>query len=161
MLEWEGKDRANIYYKRFSFTNPSLSPRSIATKTIDLEQGPLEQFPHSQEAYLRQLGLPTKLMKSVVTLQRDYRICKEGQKLSSEQARLLKAFEIEMAEISFSVDSVWCDGKFEIINPHAMDTRMDEGSDSDEDDEDDDEDNNNNNNNNNNSNTNKFVFVKE
>lgn len=34
---------------------------SVATTTIKLEKGPLNQFPHNMEPYLRQLGLPTKL----------------------------------------------------------------------------------------------------
>lgn len=34
---------------------------STATTTIRLTEGPLKQFPHNMEPYLRQLGLPTKL----------------------------------------------------------------------------------------------------
>lgn len=34
-----------------------------AQMDITLEEGPLEQFPHSMEPQLRQLGLPTALKK--------------------------------------------------------------------------------------------------
>lgn len=34
-----------------------------ATYTVSLDTGPLEQFPHSMEPQLRQLGLPTALKK--------------------------------------------------------------------------------------------------
>lgn len=34
-----------------------------ATFTVNLDPGPLEQFPHSMEPQLRQLGLPTALKK--------------------------------------------------------------------------------------------------
>lgn len=34
-----------------------------ATFTVNLDPGPLEQFPHSMEPQLRQLGLPTTLKK--------------------------------------------------------------------------------------------------
>lgn len=34
-----------------------------ATFTVSLDPGPLEQFPHSMEPQLRQLGLPTALKK--------------------------------------------------------------------------------------------------
>ncbi|MBZ3875614.1 mRNA turnover protein 4-like protein [Sciurus carolinensis] len=51
---------------------------------------------------LRQLGLPTALKRSVVTLLSDYKVCKEGDVLTLEQACVLKLFEYEMAE--FKVD---------------------------------------------------------
>lgn len=34
-----------------------------ATLTVSLDPGPLEQFPHSMEPQLRQLGLPTALRR--------------------------------------------------------------------------------------------------
>lgn len=40
----------------------------IATKTIELSEGPLPQFPFSNEYQLRQLGLPTKLEKGVIEI---------------------------------------------------------------------------------------------
>lgn len=36
-----------------------------ATYTVSLDTGPLEQFPHSMEPQLRQLGLPTALKKGM------------------------------------------------------------------------------------------------
>lgn len=36
-----------------------------ATLTVGLDAGPLEQFPHSMEPQLRQLGLPTALKKGL------------------------------------------------------------------------------------------------
>lgn len=33
---------------------------------VTLDEGPLEQFPHSMEPQLRQLGLPTALKKGMV-----------------------------------------------------------------------------------------------
>lgn len=36
-----------------------------ATFTVTLDPGPLEQFPHSMEPQLRQLGLPTALKRGM------------------------------------------------------------------------------------------------
>ncbi len=65
---------------------------SRATSTVTLPAGPLPQFPHSLEPQLRQLGLPTALKKGVVQLlgEEGHTVCREGDVLTSEQARLLK-----------------------------------------------------------------------
>ena len=56
-----------------------------------LNQGPMEQFPHSIEPQLRALGLPTSLKRGVVHLiAEEYTVCKKGDILTSEQARILK-----------------------------------------------------------------------
>jgi len=68
-----------------------------------ISQGPLEQFIHSMEPQLRQLGLPTTLKKGlvhfffhylchiigVIVLLSDHIVCKKGDTLTPEQARLL------------------------------------------------------------------------
>lgn len=36
---------------------------NLATKDVDLDEGPLEYFPHSMEPFLRKLGLPVVLQK--------------------------------------------------------------------------------------------------
>ncbi|NXY51200.1 MRT4 protein, partial [Ceuthmochares aereus] len=78
-----------------------------ATYTVSLDTGPLEQFPHSMEPQLRQLGLPTALKKGVVMLLSDYEVCKEGDVLTPEQARILKLFGYEMAEFKVTIKFVW------------------------------------------------------
>ncbi|XP_073512299.1 mRNA turnover protein 4 homolog [Phyllobates terribilis] len=78
-----------------------------ATYGVVLDEGPLEQFTHSMEPQLRQLGLPTALKKGVVTLLSDYEVCKEGDTLTPEQARTLKLFGYQMAEFKVSIKSMW------------------------------------------------------
>lgn len=65
-----------------------------ATKTVTLAAGPVlnfegEPFPHSMEPQLRSCGLGTKLVKGVPTIEEDYVVCRKGEKLSAEKARLL------------------------------------------------------------------------
>lgn len=64
----------------------------IASESIVLPEGPLPDFSHSIEPHMRQLGMPTALQKGVVTLIKDYEVCKPGQPLTPEQARILKLF---------------------------------------------------------------------
>uniref|UniRef100_A0A4W4FTS0 Ribosome assembly factor mrt4 n=1 Tax=Electrophorus electricus TaxID=8005 RepID=A0A4W4FTS0_ELEEL len=80
---------------------------NVAEMAVTLDEGPLEQFTHSMEPQLRQLGLPTALKKGVVTLLQDYEVCKEGDVLTPEQARILKLFGIEMSEFKVSIKCMW------------------------------------------------------
>ncbi|XP_040182723.1 mRNA turnover protein 4 homolog [Rana temporaria] len=78
-----------------------------ATFSVALDAGPLEQFTHSMEPQLRQLGLPTALKKGVVTLLSDYEVCKDKDTLTPEQARLLKLFGYQMAEFKVTLKAMW------------------------------------------------------
>jgi len=80
---------------------------TLATETVVLPEGPLEQFPHSMEPHLRSLGLPTSLKRGVVTLIKDYTVCQEGQMLNPEQAKILKLLAMPMSEFRLVLDSVW------------------------------------------------------
>lgn len=53
-----------------------------------LVSGPLA-FPHTMEPKLRELGLPVKLVKGVVTLMKDHTICQQGAVLDPKQTKLL------------------------------------------------------------------------
>ncbi|CAL1288209.1 unnamed protein product [Larinioides sclopetarius] len=86
---------------------------NIATEDVILPEGPLPQFPHSLESYLRQLGLPTTLKKGVIHLVKEHVVCTEGDRLSPETARILKLLGYEMAEFRVGIMSVWSqDGSF-------------------------------------------------
>lgn len=82
-----------------------------ATISVKLEEGPLKQFPHSLEPYLRQLGMPTKLEKGVVTLVKDFEVCKEGQILTPEQAKLLELLDYRLAAFKLIIKGFWINGQ--------------------------------------------------
>ncbi|KAI9505156.1 mRNA turnover and ribosome assembly protein [Coemansia spiralis] len=56
-----------------------------------------EPFPNNMEPQLRQLGMPTMLRQGKITIDYDYVICEEGDKLTPQQAHLLKHFWEKMA----------------------------------------------------------------
>lgn len=56
------KDEVIEWFNSFSIEDYARSGFKTPA-TIKLEEGPLKQFPHSQEPYLRKLGMPTKLDK--------------------------------------------------------------------------------------------------
>jgi len=90
----------------------------IATETITLDKGPLNQFSYAMETHLRLLGLTTKLEKGVIYLEKDETICDEGDTLTSDQSHLLKLLGIEMAEFKITIEACWSqDDHFEEIVP--------------------------------------------
>ncbi|KAG0254194.1 mRNA turnover 4 [Mortierella polycephala] len=84
-----------------------------ANSTYIVPAGPVhrgeEIFPHNMEPQLRSLGMPTVLNNGIVTLLNDYRVCKEGQTLTPEQAQLLKLFNVQMAEFQVTLKSYYHD----------------------------------------------------
>ncbi|KAL6003281.1 hypothetical protein ACLOJK_023504 [Asimina triloba] len=64
---------------------------------VELKEGPLEQFTHEMEPFLRKQGMPVRLNKGVVELVSDFVVCEEGQPLSPESARLLRLLGEKMA----------------------------------------------------------------
>lgn len=66
----------------------------IATETIELNAGLLEQFPHCMEPHLRKLGLPTRLQRGIPELLQDFVVCTEGKPLTANQANILVSIRV-------------------------------------------------------------------
>ncbi|KAK7119069.1 hypothetical protein R3I94_021047 [Phoxinus phoxinus] len=129
------KDEVQEYFSEFKEIDYARAG-SVATMAVTLDEGPLEQFPHSMEPQLRQLGLPTALKKGVVTLIKDFEVCKEGDTLTPEQARILKLFGNEMAEFKLSIKCMWNSesGDFEkLADGDVEETRKEEAEEDSED----------------------------
>ncbi|KAF9596504.1 hypothetical protein IFM89_012235 [Coptis chinensis] len=62
---------------------------STITEKVELKEGPLDQFTHEMEPFLRKQGMPVRLNKGVVELVSDFVVCEEGSSLSPESARIL------------------------------------------------------------------------
>jgi mRNA turnover protein 4 len=81
---------------------------------VTIHAGPLEQFQHTMEPQLRKLGLHTSLKKGVIHLDTDFDVCKKGDKLNPEQARLLVNFEDDL-KINYLKEFIFLFFKIEII----------------------------------------------
>lgn len=74
----------------------------------------LEALSATLEPQLRKAGMPTKLRGGTVLLScAQYTICKEGDILTADQARLLKCMGIKMASFRVAIIGHLVDGKFE------------------------------------------------
>ncbi|KNA21428.1 hypothetical protein SOVF_043330 [Spinacia oleracea] len=67
-----------------------------ATEKVELKEGPLSQFSHEMEPFLRKQGMPVRLNKGVVELISDFVVCEEGNPLSPESSRILRLLGIKM-----------------------------------------------------------------
>lgn len=70
----------------------------IANREIVKEKGELEGYPTSMYEHLRKLKIPVEINKGKLELKDDFRICKENEKLTVEQAESLKIFGIKLAK---------------------------------------------------------------
>jgi mRNA turnover protein 4 len=117
----------------------------VATQTVELPAGPLPNFGHSMEPHLRKLGMPTRLNKGVIELDRHFTVCKEGATLTPEQAKILKLLEIKMSQFSMALKCIWKrtsdfavgEGAFEMIAAEGSSGQADNNDDNDDDDNDD------------------------
>ncbi|XP_058487269.1 mRNA turnover protein 4 homolog [Solea solea] len=126
------KDEVQEYFNSFKEMDYARAGNK-AQMDVTLDEGPLEQFPHSMEPQLRQLGLPTALKKGVVTLLKEHDVCKDGDVLTPEQARILKLFGFEMAEFRVQIKCVWNSETTEIENFAAEEESMQQNEDDNDD----------------------------
>uniref|UniRef100_M4C3P0 Ribosome assembly factor mrt4 n=1 Tax=Hyaloperonospora arabidopsidis (strain Emoy2) TaxID=559515 RepID=M4C3P0_HYAAE len=109
------RDEVVDYFAKLSVSD---YPRAgfVATDTITIPEGPLPQFIGSMLESLRGLGLPVDLKNGVVMLSRNYTICKSGQTLTPEQAKLLVHFDHKLAEFKLVMLSVWSKDTYERLS---------------------------------------------
>mmetsp|Transcript_18892 Transcript_18892/g.75889 ORF Transcript_18892/g.75889 Transcript_18892/m.75889 type:complete len:221 (-) Transcript_18892:174-836(-) len=88
----------------------------VSSEEVVIEKGKLEEFKVSQEAHLRELGLPVSIVRGDVVLLADYKVCSEGETLTPEKAKLLEHRGIEMAVFKLTPICCWKkDEGFELL----------------------------------------------
>lgn len=75
----------------------------VATETVKLDEGELDMFVHSQEPNLRLLGLPVTVKRGKVILLQDFTVCKEGDVLTPERAKLLEYLGYKLAKFALTL----------------------------------------------------------
>ncbi|XP_073041540.1 uncharacterized protein [Primulina eburnea] len=95
---------------------------SVATEKVELKEGPLEQFTHEMEPFLRKQGMPVRLNKGVVEIVSDFMICEEGKPISPESSRILRLLGIKMATFKLYLVCRWSSEEFEIYKEGLEDS---------------------------------------
>ncbi|PSR76744.1 hypothetical protein PHLCEN_2v8229 [Hermanssonia centrifuga] len=94
-----------------------------ASQTLVLPAGPVmqqhstppEPFPHNEEPQLRKLGLHTKMVRGVPTLDNPHTVCEKGKVLTPEQTQLLKLVGVKMVEFRIALRARWAETNGEVV----------------------------------------------
>uniref|UniRef100_A0A0N5AMJ5 Ribosome assembly factor mrt4 n=1 Tax=Syphacia muris TaxID=451379 RepID=A0A0N5AMJ5_9BILA len=102
-------DSINSVIKFFSnYQEPDYAVGGeISTKTVELNADSLSRFPSTMEPKLRKLGLPTRLERGVITLLSNFTVSREGDKLTVEQAKILKLLGEKISVFKMNVLGYW------------------------------------------------------
>ncbi|XP_058752342.1 uncharacterized protein LOC131625505 [Vicia villosa] len=106
----EEVERLFNQFEEFDFARTG----GIATEKVELKEGPLDQFTHEMEPFLRKQGMPVRLNKGVVELVSDFVVCEEGKPLSPEAARILRLMGVKMATFKLNLVCRWSADDFEL-----------------------------------------------
>ncbi|KAJ8767718.1 hypothetical protein K2173_020658 [Erythroxylum novogranatense] len=109
-LPKEEVERLFREYEEYDFARTGTS----ATEKVELMEGPLDQFTHEMEPFLRKQGMPVRLNKGVVELVSDFVVCEEGKPLSPESARILRLLGMKMATFRLHLICRWSPEDFEL-----------------------------------------------
>ncbi|KAJ2787143.1 mRNA turnover and ribosome assembly protein [Coemansia interrupta] len=128
-------DDVETIKKHFDSVSAKDYPRAgnIATYRVVVPGGEVlrgytkESFPNNMEPELRQLGMPTLLRAGKITIESDFVICEKGDRLTSQQSRLLKHFWEQMAEFKVKLLCYWHNnGDFVELESNPQATRKTE-----------------------------------
>ena len=94
-----------------SVTHPDFANAGFeATEDFVVPEGPLPQFNYSMDGFLREIGLPVQLQNGTIVCIRDHQVCKQGEPLTKNQAKVLKQFDIKMGTYFMEPIAVWENG---------------------------------------------------
>ncbi|EPS93383.1 hypothetical protein FOMPIDRAFT_1136298 [Fomitopsis schrenkii] len=96
---------------------------NTASQTYIIPAGPVmqqhstppEPFPHNEEPQLRKLGLRTRMVRGVPTLDAPHTVCEEGKTLTPEQAQLLKLIGVKMVRFRVGLRARWQAASGEVV----------------------------------------------
>lgn len=108
---------------------------NIASRDVILPEGPVlqhhtappEPMAHSEEPQLRRLGLHTKMVRGVPTLEAPHRVCTKGKPLTSEQAQLLKLVGEKMVVFQVHLKARWDSVSGEVVEIESKEPRAGSG----------------------------------
>ena len=114
-LLFTNEENVEEYFNNFS-SKDFARAGAVAPKTIALPKGPeaLETLSFAMEPHLRQLGLPTKLVRQKIHLIDEVTLAEEGKVITAENAKILKLLGHRLAEFKLKVVAKWTAATHEV-----------------------------------------------
>lgn len=87
----------------------------VAKSEVTVKNEMMDSFPGSMMEQLRKLGMPVEIKEGKVVLQdkrAKWRLCAQGETLSTDQCKLLTHFNIPMASFKVQPVCYWSNGEF-------------------------------------------------
>lgn len=106
------RDQIVKFFQDFKILDYARSGE-IATETVHIPAGPVPNMPHSLEERLLSLNLPIEIKDGVINFRYEHTICKQGDVLTPEQAKILKHFDKPLSEFHVNLRCFWSNGTFE------------------------------------------------
>jgi len=94
-----------------------------APDDVVLPPGPIDAVP-SMEIQYRKLGLPTELKNGVVSLREEHYLCRKGELINVEQAKLLKLFDHKLSTFQIQLVCSLGDDGFETLLDESADSKL-------------------------------------
>ncbi|GAM17856.1 hypothetical protein SAMD00019534_010310, partial [Acytostelium subglobosum LB1] len=109
----DSKDTVLSYFNTYK-ENDFARAGFIPEETITRPEGKID-MPHTQETYLRKLGMPTSLKNGVILLEREFDLATAGVALTPDQARLLQLFDMKLSDFKFNLIGFWNNGEYTML----------------------------------------------
>lgn len=114
------------FFEDFKIVDFARSGEQI-NETFIVPAGPVESMPHSLEERLLSLNLPIEVREGHINFRQEHVVCKKGDVLTPEQAKVLKHFDKPLSEFKVNLRCFWSNGKFESFGEGSDDEgEMDE-----------------------------------
>ncbi len=93
-----------------SKTPAPAKPGAVVPKDVVIPAGPTSLAPGPLVGEMQALGIPARIEKGKVTIQKDYTVLKAGEVITEQLARILNALGIEPLEVGLNLLAAYEDG---------------------------------------------------
>jgi mRNA turnover protein 4 len=114
------KDDVVKFFKDFKIIDFARSGE-VVNETVVIPAGPVENMPHSLEERLLSLNLPIEVKDGAINFRHEHTVCKVGEVLTPEQAKVLKHFDRPLSQFHVHLRCFWSNGKFEAFDEGSDD----------------------------------------
>mmetsp|Transcript_13013 Transcript_13013/g.44031 ORF Transcript_13013/g.44031 Transcript_13013/m.44031 type:complete len:222 (-) Transcript_13013:91-756(-) len=112
-------DEVRAYFEAFSAPDFAKAG-AVASRSVRLEAGPLEEWPVTMAERLRKLGMNVDIDDGTLVLAEAYDAAVEGQPITVNQAKMLEHLGAKLVEFRITPVAAWSNGSFEQLESLSL-----------------------------------------